>query len=130
MADYDMKKETLEPLSATVKKTFFTSLIQWHMTLDLCVFLAYVVPLFQKKFEEADADLPWLTLYVVKCSEFVKGYWLFVLVAQLVVYAVLFFFLRRYSKRFLSWVWFTAVIILQGALIALCFYAISLPAAS
>jgi type IV pilus assembly protein PilC len=69
-------KEKTEALKAKVKKALFYPIavlaVAFIVTIILLVF---VVPQFQELFESFGADLPALTVFVIKLSEFMQSWW-------------------------------------------------------
>ncbi|AOA57069.1 type II secretion system F family protein [Acinetobacter larvae] len=54
-----------------------------------CVLLIYVIPIFQTMFQSLAADLPWLTLFVLKLSEQLQQHGLIILGCTYLIYRLL-----------------------------------------
>ncbi len=97
MADYytSMNKTRKQMISALTYPTVI-------LILALCVLvfmLIYIVPSFVNMFESQDATLPWITLFVMGASDFIKNNILWILIALIIVIGV-FIYLFKNVKAF------------------------------
>lgn len=69
-------KERMEGLKSKIKKALFYPVMVLVVALLVSmILLLFVVPVFQKTFQDAGAELPAPTLIVIAASEFMKQYW-------------------------------------------------------
>jgi type IV pilus assembly protein PilC len=69
-------KEKTEALKAKVKKALFYPIAVMVVAFVVTVILlVFVVPQFQELFESFGADLPAMTKFVIRLSEFMQSYW-------------------------------------------------------
>jgi len=97
MADYytSMNKTRKQMISALT----YPSVI---LVLALCVLvfmLIYIVPSFVNMFESQDATLPWITLFVMGASDFIKNNILWILIALVIIIGI-FIYLFKNVKAF------------------------------
>jgi type IV pilus assembly protein PilC len=85
-------KEKTEALKAKVKKALFYPIAVLCVAFIVTVILlVFVVPKFEELFDSFGADLPALTMFVIRLSEFMQTWW-YVIVA--VIGAAIWLFLR------------------------------------
>jgi type IV pilus assembly protein PilC len=85
-------KEKTEALKAKVKKALFYPIAVLVVAFIVTVILlVFVVPKFEELFDSFGADLPALTMFVIRLSEFMQTWW-YVIVA--VIGAAIWLFLR------------------------------------
>jgi len=69
-------KEKTEALKAKVKKALFYPIAVLCVAFIVtCILLVFVVPQFEELFESFGADLPALTVFVIRLSEFMQAWW-------------------------------------------------------
>jgi len=69
-------KEKTEALKAKVKKALFYPIAVLIVAFIVtCILLVFVVPQFEDLFESFGADLPALTVFVIRLSEFMQTWW-------------------------------------------------------
>ncbi|MCP4472941.1 MAG: type II secretion system F family protein [Gammaproteobacteria bacterium] len=69
-------KEKTEALKAKVKKALFYPIAVLIVAFIVtCILLVFVVPQFEELFESFGADLPALTVFVIRLSEFMQAWW-------------------------------------------------------
>ncbi len=69
-------KEKLEALKAKVKKAlFYPTAVLVVAFIVTVILLVFVVPQFEELFDSFGADLPALTLFVIRLSEFMQAWW-------------------------------------------------------
>jgi len=69
-------KEKTEALKAKVKKALFYPIAVMVVAFIVTVILlVFVVPQFEELFDSFGADLPALTVFVIRLSEFMQSYW-------------------------------------------------------
>jgi type IV pilus assembly protein PilC len=69
-------KERMESLKAKIKKALFYPIMVLVVALLVSmVLLLFVVPVFQKTFSDAGAELPAPTQMVISASQFMQSYW-------------------------------------------------------
>lgn len=89
-------KEKTEAVKAKVKKAmFYPTAVLVVAAIITAILLIFVIPQFQSLFQGFGADLPALTLFVVKLSEFFQAYWYLVLGS---VVAIVFIFKSTHQK--------------------------------
>ena len=92
-------KEKTEALKAKVKKALFYPIavlcVAFVVTLILLVF---VVPQFEELFESFGADLPALTVFVIRLSEFMQAWW-YVIAGSIGGAVYLFLRIKRTSPK-------------------------------
>ncbi len=82
-------------LKALVKKaSIYPAVVTVVAVIVVMAMLTFVVPTFQQMFDELDATLPGITLFVITLSKFMQSYWYFV-GAGIVVLVL---FLRYFSQ--------------------------------
>ncbi|MCX7513747.1 type II secretion system F family protein [Frateuria sp. STR12] len=69
-------KERTEAIKKKIKKAlFYPAMVLAVVFLVTMIMLLFVVPVFAQTFQDAGADLPAPTQFVLSASEFVKSYW-------------------------------------------------------
>ena len=69
-------KEKIEALKAKVKKALFYPIAVLVVAFVVTVILlVFVVPQFEELFQSFGADLPAMTVFVIRLSEFMQSYW-------------------------------------------------------
>jgi type IV pilus assembly protein PilC len=69
-------KENIEALKGKIKKALFYPVMVVAVAIIVsAILLIFVVPTFEKVFKEFGADLPALTLFVMKLSQFTVSWW-------------------------------------------------------
>ena len=69
-------KEKTEALKAKVKKALFYPIAVLVVAFIVtCILLVFVVPQFEELFDSFGADLPALTVFVIRLSEFMQAWW-------------------------------------------------------
>jgi type IV pilus assembly protein PilC len=75
-------KERMESIKAKIKKALFYPIMVLVVALLVSsILLLFVVPVFQQTFQDAGAQLPAPTQFVVSASEFMQSYWWVVLLS-------------------------------------------------
>ena len=115
---------------ALIRASVRAAIIHALLPLGLVAFLVYEVPKARTMFAEMDIELPWMTLFVIYFSDFLKHYWytlvvpaMFLLVADGVIY----FLLRRRGWKIAGGLWYAVVLLVECACVGFCYIGIILP---
>jgi type IV pilus assembly protein PilC len=96
-------KEKTEALKAKIKKAMTYPIATIVVAIVVTgILLVKVVPQFAEAFQGFGSDLPGFTLFVLRLSEWVQGWW-FILLLGFFVAGYLFSHSKRRSKRFADW---------------------------
>ena len=96
-------KEKTEALKAKIKKAMTYPIATIVVAIVVTgILLVKVVPQFAEAFQGFGSDLPGFTLFVLRLSEWVQGWW-FILLLGFFVGGYLFSHSKRRSKRFADW---------------------------
>ena len=96
-------KEKTEALKAKIKKAMTYPIATIVVAIVVTgILLVKVVPQFAETFQSFGSDLPGFTLFVLRLSEWVQGWW-FIMLLGFFVGGYVFSQAKRRSKRFADW---------------------------
>ena len=96
-------KEKTEALKAKIKKAMTYPIATIVVAIVVTgILLVKVVPQFAEAFQSFGSDLPGFTLFVLRLSEWVQGWW-FIMLLGFFVGGYVFSQAKRRSKRFADW---------------------------
>ena len=102
-------KEKTEALKAKIKKAMTYPIATIVVAIVVTgILLVKVVPQFAETFQGFGSDLPGFTLFVLRLSEWVQGWW-FVILLSCFIASYVFSQAKRRSKRFADWLDATAL---------------------
>lgn len=81
VAQLSEELENDEEINSKISKALsYPIMILWIAVVAVVVILVYVMPNIVSMFQQGDAELPWITQFMLKISDFFKENWLIVLI--------------------------------------------------